>query len=178
LSYFCCAGLEIEYKEAGDQVALVNATVLAAGVNKNVATELLEHEMDGPALAKAKCSEAEIKAKLLAALFHFTHGAALKLAEKLSAIASTAICVSRMSPSAMHRVQGLRATPRVLSRPQMQFSSPFHHHAMHAAAGIFRSGRRDRCFQRFGGCPHYGAGEDSVKADSLVINGLHRPSLS
>jgi hypothetical protein len=31
---------------------------------------------------------------------------------------------------------------------------------------------------RFGGSPHYGAGEDSVKADSLVINCLHRPRLS
>jgi methylaspartate ammonia-lyase len=107
LSYFCYSGLEIEYNEAGDQVALVNATVLAARVNKNMATELLEHEMDGPAPAKlAKWSEAEIEAKLLAAHFHFTYKAALMLAEKLSAIASTTICVSWMSPSAMHRVQG------------------------------------------------------------------------
>jgi hypothetical protein len=130
LSYFCCSSLEIESKEAGDQVALVNATVLAAGVNKNMATELFEHEMDGPALAKlAKWSEAEIKAKLLAAHFHFTYEAALKLAEKLSAIASTTICVSWMSPSVMHRVQVYKSySARPLAPSEMQFSSPYFSH--------------------------------------------------
>jgi hypothetical protein len=72
-----------------------------------MATKLLEHEMDGPAPARlAKWSDTEIKAKLLAASFHFTHGAALKVAEKLRAIASTAICVSRVLHFAMCRMPG------------------------------------------------------------------------